>query len=132
MTESFIPGLAAGVHAPLQPRLKQKLPSAGETEFAKVLQQANEPSKPLVVSQHAASRMQQRGVHLSEHDWGRLGTAVTHAAEKGSRDAYLMYGDMGFVVNVPNRTVITAMVKQQDETIVTNVDSVVVIPRLDR
>lgn len=85
----------------------------------------------LKVSAHAAARMQERGVALSESDWNKVSQAVETAAKKGSRDAYVMYGQTGFVVNVPNRTVITTM-SNQTGAVVTNIDSVVVVPRLDR
>ncbi|MCL6442026.1 MAG: hypothetical protein K6T83_00945 [Alicyclobacillus sp.] len=84
----------------------------------------------LRLSAHAAIRLQQRGMQLSTADLARLGQAVDQAQAKGSRDAYVLYGDTGFVVNVPNRTVITAIPSRED-TIITNVDSVVVVKRLD-
>jgi flagellar operon protein len=99
--------------------------------FADVLRQAESPSSGLKVSAHASQRMQQRGLSLSGADWSQIGKAVDKAEMKGAKEAYLMYGNAGFVVNVPNRTVITAMVNQED-TLVTNIDSVVIVPRLDR
>lgn len=80
----------------------------------------------LKVSSHAQTRMQERGIQLSKSDWNRVETAVERASQKGSKDAYLMMGKVGLVINVPNRTVITAM-DHTSQTIVTNIDSVVVV-----
>lgn len=70
--------------------------------------------------------MQQRGVALTQADIVKLQQAVDKAGQKGSKDVYVVYGQTGFVVNVPNRTVITAM-SNQDQPVVTNIDSVVVV-----
>jgi len=98
--------------------------------FADVLA-STQQSDDLKLSSHALTRMKQRGMELSPTDMNTIGQAVTRAQEKGAKEAYVMYGDHGYVVSVPNRTIITAMMNQT-ETIVTHVDSVVVIPRLDR
>lgn len=132
LSNDFISGFPNLKYFPIKSTTTAKPLVGQSSDFAQLLQTAESKVTPLVLSQHAASRMQQRGVRLSDTDWDRLGVAVTHVAAKGARDAYVMYGDVGFVVNVPNRIVVTAMTTQQEETIVTNVDSVVVLPRLDR
>lgn len=114
------------VHSPGIGQKVDKGPS-----FADVLQQVDKPANALKVSAHASQRMQQRGLQLNGADWSQIGKAVDKAQLKGAKEAYLLYGNAGFVVNVPNRTVITAMVNQED-TVVTNIDSVVIVPRLDR
>jgi flagellar operon protein len=88
-------------------------------------------SKPLKVSAHAAARMQERGVSMTNGDWSKLSHAVDSAEKKGAKDAYILYGQTGFVVNVPNRTIVTTM-SSQAGSVVTNIDSVVVVPRLDQ
>lgn len=103
-----------------------------QTPFADVLRQVEQNATGgLKVSAHATARMQQRGVTMTASDWTQISKAVDKAEQKGSKDAYLLYGNTGLVVNVPNRTVITAMA-HQDDTIVTNIDSVVMVQRLDR
>ncbi len=98
--------------------------------FGEVLQAANEATK-VRFSAHALSRLQERGVALSREDVLQLEAAVDTAGKKGARDAYLVFGDAGFVVNVPNRTVVTALTNG-DGTLVTNIDSVVFVHRPDR
>lgn len=94
--------------------------------FEELLQARVQAGQGLKVSGHAESRLRERGIQLSQADWSRVETAVNRASQKGAKDAYLMMGQVGFVVNVPNRTVITAM-EHGPQTIVTNIDSVVVV-----
>lgn len=125
-------GIASRSVGPYRPAASSPARQATSAEsFSSVLERAQTPDEGLKLSAHAQSRLQQRGVTLTAADLTRLQNAVTAAAGKGSKDAYLLYGDAGFVVNVPNRTVITAMVNRE-ETIVTNIDSVVIVPRPDR
>jgi flagellar operon protein len=106
----------------------------GTPSFADMLQNEQAKSSPdvqLHVSAHAENRMREHGVQMTEKDWQTVGEAVKKAEQKGSKDTYVMYGNAGFVVNVKNHTVVTTMV-DRDAPVVTNVDSVVVVPRLDR
>ncbi|OFW75327.1 MAG: hypothetical protein A2201_04400 [Alicyclobacillus sp. RIFOXYA1_FULL_53_8] len=98
--------------------------------FADVLAKAQGQPSPLRFSAHAESRLLERGLNLSKADLTRIQSAVDKAGSKGAKDAYVVYGDTGFVVNVPNRTVITAMANH-DDPVVTNIDSVVVVSRPD-
>jgi flagellar operon protein len=106
-------------------------PISSGSSFADVLKQHVGTQESLHISRHANLRMQQRGLNLNAADLAKLGQAVKDAEAKGAKDTYVLYGNAGFVVNVPNRTVVTAMT-HNSETVVTNVDSVVVVPRLDR
>ncbi|MCY0887212.1 MAG: hypothetical protein OWQ59_02030 [Alicyclobacillaceae bacterium] len=83
------------------------------------------------VSGHAELRLTEGNVHLSPKQWGAIGGAIDAAANKGAKDAFLVLGQVGLVVHVPSRTVVTAF-SDSGGKVVTNVDSVVVIPQLDR
>lgn len=104
--------------------------SGNRQSFAEVLSQAADTAK-LKFSAHAMARIEQRGMQLTPHDVETMGRVVNQMADKGTKAAYLSYGTDGFVVNVPNRTVITAM-SHDTEKVVTNIDGVAIIPRLDR
>jgi len=57
----------------------------------------------------------------------RLDTAITRAAEKGSRNSVVMLDGLAVVVDVRQRTVVTALNTQQGkERVFTNIDSVVI------
>jgi flagellar operon protein len=141
MSREFVDGLIARSYAPIRPRsadLSTGVRRRNETnqlEFREVFDRVSKQSPEtgngnLKISAHARERMKQRGFELKEQDLAQLSQAVDKAQKKGSRDAYLLYGNAGYIVNVPNRTVITA-VTNADDTIVTNIDSVVIVPRPD-
>lgn len=100
-------------------------PSNGSS-FEDVLNRTVSGPRTLQVSAHAKNRLQERGVQWSDSDWNKVQSAVDAAGGKGARDAYLVYGQVGLVVNVPNRTVVTAL-EHRPQTVVTNIDSVVVV-----
>jgi flagellar operon protein len=78
-------------------------------------------------SAHAAARLQQRGISLTDTQLGRLESAVDKAAAKGSRDALVMMDDTAMVVSIKNRTVITALTRDQArDNVFTNIDSAVI------
>ena len=80
----------------------------------------------LKFSSHAAKRIEARNIELDEGTINKLQTAVEKAEAKGSKDSLVMLDDNAFIVNIPNRTVITALAKSDSkENIFTNIDSVV-------
>jgi flagellar operon protein len=80
----------------------------------------------LSFSNHAIKRLESRNIQLSDGEIGKIQAAVERAEMKGSRDSLVMMNDTAFIVNIPNRTVITAMqVGGTEDNIFTNIDSVV-------
>ncbi len=83
----------------------------------------------LSFSSHAVKRLESRDIHLSNEEISKLNEAVKKAQAKGSKDSLVMMNDTAFIVNIPNKTVVTAMyVGQGEENIFTNIDSVVFAP----
>ena len=62
---------------------------------------------------------------MTEEQKERLKEGVNRASSKGIRDSLVMVDNMAFIVNVTNRTVITA-VGNGDDKIFTNIDGAVV------
>jgi flagellar operon protein len=92
--------------------------------FADALAQAGQG---LRLSRHAQKRVERRDLDLDPGRIARLNTAITRAAEKGARQSVVMLDDLAVVVDVRERTVVTAM--QQGggrERVFTNIDSVVI------
>jgi flagellar operon protein len=77
-------------------------------------------------SSHALKRLESRNIELNDRDIQRIQLAVEKAEMKGSKDSLVMMDNTAFIVNIPNKTVVTAMeVSQSSENVFTNIDSVV-------
>lgn len=84
--------------------------------------------QPLRFSKHATERLEQRQIMLSPTDVTRLTQAVANAASKGARDSLILLNRTAFVVNVPKRTVVTAVDEaHMRENVFTNIDSAVIL-----
>lgn len=105
----------------------QVSPSRGAASFAQSLAQATAGQR-LKFSAHATSRLASRHITLSADQMARVEQAADLAARQGSRDALLMMDDLGLIVNIRNRTVLTALdLGSSSDGIVTNIDSTVVV-----
>lgn len=77
-------------------------------------------------SNHALKRLEARNIQLSDNDLSRIQNAVDKAEAKGAKDSLVMMDKTAFIVNIPNKTVVTAMeVAESNENVFTNIDSVV-------
>jgi flagellar operon protein len=71
-------------------------------------------------------RLESRNIQLSDEDLTKIQSAVDKAESKGSKDSLVMMNKTAFIVNIPNRTVVTAIeVANSNESVFTNIDSVV-------
>lgn len=78
-------------------------------------------------SAHASTRMKSRNIDMTPELMGKLCKAVDGAAAKGARDSLVLLKDYAFIVNIPNRMVVTAMDGASlKENVFTNIDSAVV------
>ena len=78
------------------------------------------------ISKHAQQRLESRDIKLTENEMDKINTAVKQAEAKGSKDSLVMMDNTAFLVNIPNKTVITAMsLAASNENVFTNIDSVV-------
>lgn len=91
--------------------------------FEKLLQQ-----NLLKFSNHAVKRLEQRGIEIPSEQLSRISDAVDQAAAKGSKESLILMNDMALIVNVKNRTVVTAMDGgSMKDNVFTNIDSAVII-----
>ncbi len=98
--------------------------------FSEVLQKVAGDGKQLQFSGHAQKRLEDRNILLNEMDLVRIQEAVDRAEEKGSRESLILDGDHAFVVNIENRTVITAVDQMElRERVFTQIDSAVITNR---
>lgn len=100
---------------------------AGERDFAGLLARELGSQREVKFSAHAQSRMEARALDLSDAETASLRTAVDLAAAKGARQSLVMLNSLALIVNIPSRTVITAMESDGARgTVFTNIDSAVV------
>jgi len=82
----------------------------------------------LTWSRHARERLATRRMALSSADLARIAEGVDRAAAKGARDSLVLLNELALIVNVPNRTVLTALDSRRlQEGVVTNIDSTVFV-----
>ena len=103
-------------------RPAKALPCGTSKDFKAVL------ASKIRFSAHAASRLQQRNIQIGQGELSRISNGLAKAERKGARESLLLMGDLALVVNVPNKTVITAMAGSgMREAVFTNIDSAVVV-----
>lgn len=113
--------------------LKQKGTDAVKSSgisFEEVLKQKQEVTEnsELRFSKHATMRLADRNINLSKEQSERLESGVTKAGEKGIHESLVIVDSLAFIVNVPNRTVVTAMDRNESaDNIYTNIDGAVIM-----
>jgi flagellar operon protein len=91
-------------------------------DFSSILQDR------LKISGHAQTRLQSRGIQLTEGDWDRVMSGVQKAAAKGARESLVMLDSVALVVSIKNKTVITAVDQANlKDNVFTNIDSAVIV-----
>jgi flagellar operon protein len=99
-----------------------KLPQNGQS-FQQIFQ-----DKMVRLSHHAEQRLEQRGIQLQPDQMAKIESAIDKAAAKGSKDSLILFKDMALIVNVKNRTIVTAMDgSSMKDNVFTQIDSAVVI-----
>lgn len=93
--------------------------------FRQILEEKQTQTGELRFSKHANERLASRNIQLSTEQRERLEGGVDRASQKGIRDSLVMVDNMAFIVNVTNRTVITA-VGDGDDKIFTNIDGAII------
>lgn len=80
----------------------------------------------LKFSAHAQSRLESRGISISDTEINRLETAVIQAEKKGGNESLVLLDEKAFIISIPNRTVITVIDKNNlENNVFTNIDSAV-------
>lgn len=80
------------------------------------------------LSKHAQERILLRGIEIGEKEVDGINRAIELAGSKGVRDSLVIVNDKAFVINVPTRTIVTAIEKEDlKNRIFTNIDGVVIL-----
>lgn len=80
----------------------------------------------LKFSKHAAARLADRNISLTQTQMERLSDGTRKASEKGIQESLVVVDQLAFIVSIPNKTVITAMDQADaNENVFTNIDGAV-------
>lgn len=103
--------------------------TGGDSPFGKMLRQAEANSgADLTFSKHAMQRLDARQIQVSPQLVEKMSDAVDKAESKGVTEALILNGSTAFIVNVPNRTVVTTMNGgEMTQNIFTNIDGAVIL-----
>ncbi len=123
-TASVTSGLAVGLRPEAGAIPGQPTAASEDVGFARELTRANQ----VRFSAHAQRRLASRNLRLDEGQLAGIARATDQAAAKGARDSLLLMDDLALVVNVPNRTVVTALdPTRMQNGIVTGIDATVFV-----
>lgn len=79
-------------------------------------------------SAHASQRLQDRKIQMSPELMAKVNDGVDKAAAKGLEESLILTSNAAFIVNVKNRTVITAMDRDSMAgNVFTNIDGAVIV-----
>lgn len=115
--------LRSQVSRATHPTVQKPAEQGNGIPFDSLLQDAE-----LKISKHAAKRLDLRQIELSAGAREKLKGAVDTLEKKGAKDSLVLMGELAFIVNVPSKTVVTAISKEQmNEHVFTNIDSTILI-----
>ncbi len=96
--------------------------------FNEVLRNKLQKASGVNFSAHAMDRIDKREISMNEIEARKVGNAIKTAKEKGAKDSLFIGNGYALIVNIPNKTVVTAMnSRQMDSAFVTNIDSTVMV-----
>ncbi len=109
---------------------KPQAPAAAGTEtglsFREILEGLSSTDSGLTFSKHAATRLEQRDIHLPPNGLARLDEGLRIAREKGLTNTLILLDDSAFVVNADAGKVITSLSGLRGRAI-TNIDGTVIV-----
>ncbi len=103
-------------------------PRIQNNQFHDILKSKLTSKDKLIFSAHANMRLKERDLTLSPNDEEALNNAVNEIAKKGCKESLIMMKNVSYIVNIPNKTVITAMDTNANQNhVFTNIDSAMII-----
>lgn len=111
-----------------QSNIKQIVRNKTNNAFEDILKSKINEGLDFKISNHAAKRLEDRNIKLTNADMDNINRGINLANEKGAKDSLIIYKDIALVASIKNRTIITAVDKNEDkENVFTNIDSVVLL-----
>lgn len=98
------------------------------TSFKNVLKSELDKKDSFLISNHAAQRLKSRNISFNEDDMKTINDGINKADNKGADECLILYKDVAMVASIKNRTIITAVDKDNSKgNVFTNIDSVVLL-----
>ena len=95
--------------------------------FAEILEERIEAAGNLRFSKHAAQRLFDRNISLTNSQLVRLTEGTDRAMSKGISDTLVMVDNLAFIVNTGSSTVVTAMDSSETKgNVFSNIDGAVI------
>lgn len=111
-----------GINNPTVNKTKEK----SQSSFDDILKGKIGETSDIKFSKHAQMRLETRNIKITDSQKQKISNALDKAEEKGVKDSLVMIDDIALVVNVKNRTVITAVNSNElKENVFTNIDGAV-------
>lgn len=120
--------LQADKHTPVQQIERQSLEKLQTPSFQKILEDKQYERQDVKFSKHAAVRLSQRGIEMTEGQLSRLRDGARMAQDKGIKESLVVVDQLSFIVNIPSKTVVTALdQKETMSNVFTNIDGAVFV-----
>ncbi|MBF0544196.1 MAG: flagellar biosynthesis protein [Candidatus Riflebacteria bacterium] len=121
---NLIPGV--GITSPSARKENNNSDLKGPKNFGDLLQRSlSLTNRGLVISAHASKRINERNMKFSGDIQKQINDALDELQAKGAKDSLILTKTGAFLVNVPSRTLVTAMAPEEmQDKIVTQIDSV--------
>ncbi len=112
-----------------QTRRSEEMPGSSQSpSFSDIFQEKLNEEQGIRFSAHALQRIEERNLMPSLQSLERLNHGVQQVQEKGGRSSLILVDDTAFVVSVKNKTVVTAIDRQNaGDQVFTNIDSVAIV-----
>jgi flagellar operon protein len=106
----------------------KKAKENSNASFKNVLDKQINDKESFVISNHAAERLKERNVNFNENDMKNINEGINKAEQKGSKETLILYKDTALITSIKNRTIITAVARENSKNnVFTNIDSVVIL-----
>lgn len=102
--------------------------SVENKSFNEILRQTINENNEITFSKHALQRIEKRNINISTSDMEKLKNAVNMANKKGVKDSLVLLNNTAFIVNVPSKTVVTAVNEDSiKDNVFTNINGAVIL-----
>lgn len=118
------PSLVNTVKKP-EPITNNKISNTNNKTFKEIFENKTENSN-ILFSKHAYMRLNSRNLQLSNAQIKRVEDGIKRAEEKGIRDSLVLVDNIALLVNIKNKTVVTA-IDNNSEKVYTNIDGAVIV-----